>query len=200
MAHKKQVPVTKWITQGLKISLKNGSNQYKAVQAGRNPKEEYIKYKKILGNVLRVPKQLYYKMATKTSTTDSRKQWSIINKVIDRTKCRHKIPTTFTHSGSTINTPTKEVSNVFNDYFACIGKDMANSLPTEKDYEKHLHETSIKDGFTLHTLIRKDIESIIKNQKPKLSCGIDGINNRIVKECHKEFALPMTIIINKSIE
>lgn len=39
-------PGNKWITPDLKISLKNGTNQCKAVQAGRKPKEEYMKYKK----------------------------------------------------------------------------------------------------------------------------------------------------------
>ena len=64
-------PVNKWVTtQGLKISLKSGNNQYKTVQAGRKPKEEYTKYKKILGNALRASKQLYYKPAIKTATTD----------------------------------------------------------------------------------------------------------------------------------
>ena len=40
----------------------------------------------------------------------------------------------------------------------------------------------------------------MKNQKPKLSFGIDGINNRIVKECYTELSKPMMIIINKYIE
>ena len=72
---------------------------------------------------------------------------------------------------------------------------MANSMPTVHGYEKYLNKTGIKNGFTLYPLAREDIESIIKNQKPKLSCGIDGINNRIVKECYNELAKSMMIII-----
>ena len=100
----------------------------------------------------------------------------------------HKIssePTTFKSNGKTISDP-KEVSNLFNDYFACIGEDMANSMPTVHGYEKYLNEIGIKNGFTLNPLAREGVESIMKNQKPKLLCGIDGINNRIVKECFKE--------------
>ena len=52
----------------------------------------------------------------------------------------------------------------------------------------------------MYPLTREEAESSTKNQKPKLSCGIDGINNRIVKECHKELSKPIMIIINKSIE
>ena len=51
-------------------------------------------------------------------------------------------------------------SNTFSDYVACMGEDMANSLPAEKGYEKHLSETGIKDGFTLHTLTREDLSLI----------------------------------------
>ena len=40
----------------------------------------------------------------------------------------------------------------------------------------------------------------MRKQQPKLSCGLDSINNKLVKLCHKELAQPMTIIINKSIE
>ena len=39
----------------------------------------------------------------------------------------------------------------------------------------------------------------MKEQKPKLSCGLDTINNKIVKICHKQLAKPKTIIIYKSI-
>lgn len=59
-------------------------------------------------------------MAIETAMTDSRMLWSIINEVIDRKQCRHKIPTTFIHNGKAINKP-KEVSNAFNDYFVGIG-------------------------------------------------------------------------------
>ena len=103
-------PINKWITQGIKISLKNVNQQYKALQSGRLPKKEYVKYKKILGNVIRASKQLYYKSAIETATTNSRKLWSIVNEVIDRKQCRHKIPMTFNINGVNISN-AKGVSN-----------------------------------------------------------------------------------------
>ena len=36
-------------------------------------------------------------------------------------------------------------------------------------------------------------------QKPKQSCCIDTINNKVVKLCNEELSKPMMIIINKSI-
>ena len=45
----------------------------------------------------------------------------------------------------------------------------------------------------------EEVMKIMKHQQAKLSCGIDTINDRIVKTCHKELAKPMTYVINKSI-
>ena len=39
----------------------------------------------------------------------------------------------------------------------------------------------------------------MKNQQPKLSCGVDTINNRMVKSCCKELTKPMSMIIDLSI-
>lgn len=44
------------------------------------------------------------------------------------------------------------------------------------------------------------MKQIMQKQQPKLSCGIDTINNKLVKTCHEQLATPMTIIINKSIQ
>ena len=40
----------------------------------------------------------------------------------------------------------------------------------------------------------------MERQQPKLSCGIDTINNRLVKHCCKELAEPMALVIDLSIE
>ena len=45
----------------------------------------------------------------------------------------------------------------------------------------------------------EDVELLMKNQHPKMGCGIDTINNKVVKHCHKELSEPMTMVINKSI-
>ena len=47
----------------------------------------------------------------------------------------------------------------------------------------------------------KEVESIMRHQQPKLSCGIiDTINNKTVKSSSIALGKPMTTVINKSIE
>ena len=54
--------------------------------------------------------------------------------------------------------------------------------------------------FQLWPLLEEDVSTIMRKQQPELSCGLDTINNKLVKICQKELAYPMTIIINKSIK
>ena len=76
---------------------------------------------------------------------------------------------------------------------------MANSIPDTEGYEQHL-TTFGHLSFKLEPLFEEDVEAILKGQQPKLSCGVDTINNKLVTKCYKELMEPMTIIINKSIE
>ena len=120
-----------------------------------------------------------------------------MNEVIDRKQTKHMFPSDFTDKGTTIS-GDKNIANSFNNYFTSIGEDMANSIPITDGFERHL-TTFGHLSFKLEPLLEEDVEAILKGQQPKLSCGIDTINNKLVTKCYKELTEPMTIIINKSI-
>ena len=133
----------------------------------------------------------------KNAGCDTRKIWGILNEVLDRKQCRVKIPTTFKINGEEISS-AKAIATAFNKYFTSIGTEMADSIPTIKGYEKYLETTGYR--FRLGKLNVNDVSNIMRKQQPKLSCGLDTINNKIVKASHEQLAEPMTYIINKSIE
>ena len=122
------------------------------------------------------------------------KLWSILNEVIDRKQCRHKMSNKFIIDGKSVKNK-KNITNAFNVYFASIGTDMPAKLPTTEGYEEYLQLPEI-EKFKLREMDEEDVMKIMKNQLAKLSCGIETINNKIVKTCHKELAKPMTYVIN----
>ena len=170
---------------------------YRRIKKGSGvvPDDEYKKYKKILDNVCRESIRRFYNNRLQQAGTNGREIWSIINEVSDRKCCKHKMPGTFKDCGKVI-TGEKDIANGFNKYFASIGTDMANSLPTADGYKKYLRPNT-HSLFHLQAVQREEVAKIMKNQKSKLSCGLDTINNKI---CHEELSEPMTIIINKSME
>ena len=122
----------------------------------------------------------------------SRQLWQIVNEVVDRKQIH-----TFTINGRPV-TEKKDIANAFNDYFASVGTDMANELTNLDGYEKYLN-LELFHRFQIRLVEETEVEKLMKLQRPKLSCGLDTINNKVVKSCATELAKPMTHIINISI-
>ena len=106
------------------------------------------------------------------------------------------MPAKFNYKGETL-TKKEDISNGFNDYFSSIGKEMADTLLTTPGFEEYLTQTT--KCFSLEPLEIDKVEEISRKQQPKLSCGLDMINNKIVKTACMQLATPVSIIVNKSI-
>lgn len=196
--------VNQWTTKGIKTSIVKCNKLYMNVVKKRkkgliavNEVIEYKKYKKILTKVNRKAKELYYNNLIEDCGTDVRRLWSVLNEVVDRKQCKHKYPNKFTHKGKHY-TNKKDIANLFNTYFTHIGQEMANKISKGTNYEAYL--SKVNSTFKLKEATEDQISKIMSAQQPKLSCGIDSINNKLVKNFHKELANPMTKIINKSIQ
>ena len=127
---------------------------------------------------------------------DTRKIWGITNEVIDRKQSRNANPATFTFRGRNLSSE-KEGAKGFNNYFASIGKEMADTVSTKSGYEDYLQTTN--ERFWLVPIKVSDVEEIMSKHQPKLSCGLDTINNCIVKTASMQLSRPMCIIVNKPI-
>ena len=192
-------PINLWVTGGIKVSMKTCNDLYKRYR--KSPSDEnrkkYKIYKKKLETLTRILKSDYYDLIIEEAGTDTRKLWGIINELIDRKQCRHKMPNRFIIDGKSVR-DKKNIAEAFNIYFSSIGTDMANQIPDTPGYESYL-ETNRSWVFELSEMTEEGVLKIMKEQQPKLSCGVDTINNKIVKSCSQELAKPLTIVINKSI-
>ena len=188
--------VNQWITLWIKVSTQTAYELYK--RAKKNPIYffEYKNYKKIL-RVIRKAKNGYYNTIFTEPGTDTRKIWGILNEVIDQKQCRKKIPNNFMVGNNKLTQPS-DIANAFNDYFASIGTEMAEAQPDVKGFDEYL--TQATSRFQLKRVTVDDVEKILYNQQPKVSCGLVTLNNKIVKTCHNALKKPMTMLINKSIE
>ena len=83
----------------------------------------YKTYNTVLKKVNRGAKDKYYGYRLKGADNDTRKVWSILNEVVDRKQCKHRIPNRFIINGCSIRN-RKNITNAFNNYFASIGQDI----------------------------------------------------------------------------
>ena len=98
-------PINQWKTKGLSISLAKANKMFMQTKKSKvddKGRSEYKKYKKVLDATIRTAKELHYNRRIAAAGTDGRQIWSIINEVVDRKQCRHKMPDTFRHNGLAI--------------------------------------------------------------------------------------------------
>ena len=188
-----------WITPGISNSLATQAKLFRQFKTANTPESctRYKKYKKLLGCVIRQAKALSIEENIIESGNDTRKIWAILNEVVDRKQIKFRIPEKFNINGRCI-TDQKQIADTFNYYFATIGSNMADQLPNREGYKDYVNRSY--GNFQLARPHESIIREIMKHQQPKLSCGVDTINNRLVKSCCNELAVPMEIIIGKSIE
>ena len=91
------------------------------------------------------------------------------------------------------------------EFFANIGEKTGQKIPTtDKDPMSYLNylddETTQNPTFTRFSPCdQEEIERVIKSMKPKANVMSNGINMKIVRECHKVLSPTLTTLLNESI-
>ena len=196
----------KWITKGIKISCNNKRKLYLSYR--QNPNEEtkkyYRLYSKILTDVIKEAKKIYYNKKVLTSSNKCKATWDIINEINEH---RHtKIDAQDLKVDHKHITNPEEIAEMFNKYFSS----QENDVIKLKSQSKSINETKAKcyfnqdnklysTPFVLKTLSTKEISSIIKSIKTKNTHGYDEISTKILKISSNYITSPLTCICNRII-
>ena len=179
--------INTWKTKAINISLIKQRSLYCAHKKSisTSASERYKKYKSILDRVIRQAKAMETEAEILDADNDSQKLWSILNEVVDRKQLKHRNPERFTNAGKSITKPMA-IADGLNKYFAMIGQKMADTIPDTEGYQQH-----VRRSYGLFKLARPNSEyvgKIMSKQQPKLSCGLDTINNKVVKQYSNELS------------
>ena len=88
-------------------------------------KAKYLKYKRFVAKHIRNAKRKYYESYFKRYSNDGRKQWSMINELLNRKPRRKNNISKLVHKDNTKTTTytrPHDISNRFNDYFCSIAQ------------------------------------------------------------------------------
>jgi hypothetical protein len=147
-----------------------------------------------------------------TSASSGKDIWNSINDILKpESLAKHSIK--IQTEDQLIEDPL-QIAEAFNGFFkekverlaASIKTYCANSRTpyyTDPDYDpfirlkEKLRGSNLK--FNLKTVSEQIVQKILRQLKPKKSCGIDGITSEILKICSEVLVVPLTYIINYSI-
>jgi len=160
----------------------------------------YKTYRNKLNSIKRTAKKKYYEGQINTFKNDSYKLWQVLKDIIGKSNDKtSSISDQFKINGALENDPTK-IANGFCSFYTGLGKNLAAKIPiVNKKYSDYLPERSEKSFFIAPTN-EFEIYKIIGNLKPKKSASDDGISNLLIKKLREVIVIPLTIIINKTIE
>ena len=88
-------------------------------------KAKYIKMKKFVTKHIRLAKSRYYKQYFERYSSDSKKQWQMINQLLNRKRKAKVRISKVDYKGDTIKDSAK-IAGAFNDYFTNIAQKLKN--------------------------------------------------------------------------
>lgn len=126
----------------------------------------------------------FYKLFT-NNIKNPKKMWALINNLANNKINQNGAPTKL-YSNSNLVTDTKEICEVFNNFFSNIGSILADKIPKKYHDSSKLSEFELNSKtshtlLTLHPCNAEEIIKIIKDLDVNSSCGIDKISTKVIK-------------------
>ena len=192
-----------WVTSGLLKSARTRDKMYKKC-IGENKSEtnwnKFIKYRNLFNKTKRLIKESYYKQLLEQYKNDIRKTWNVMNNLIGRSRDKSGIADIFTINGKD-ETDHNIISNEFCNYFTDVGRNLANKIPKSNNtYHYYMPQNSNHNSIYFTPTNTEEISDIINVLKNKKSTGHDGISSSLIKQIKTAICIPLTTIINKSLE
>ena len=106
-------------------------------------KTKYDKLKKFVRKHIELAKNKYYKSYFEQYSTNSRKQWQMLNSLLNRQKAKSRKIKLKNENGDIISSPT-EVAEHFNHYFSTIA-DKLKEQTTDNDIHSHNYRSTLRD-------------------------------------------------------
>jgi hypothetical protein len=199
--HKK----SKWVTNGIMISIKYRDRLYADLhmtdpndESYGHKKDNLKTYNRILKQNIRLAKNQYYHSCFNKFKDDIKKTWSLINEVMNRSQPKKEFPKQFLIDDTYVS-DTVSIANEFNRYFSSIGKTLSESVqqPQNRSFEEYL-PSPLHSCFKFSPVDSHTVLKVIDHLKRKTSCGFDGLSNKLLKEIKYEILDCLTVIINQS--
>lgn len=193
------LPRKNWITEGIVKSCNNKEMLYNLWKLDKNNtklKDNYKTYCKILNNVITQAKRNYNAEQVNKNSSDSRKLWQFINNKLGRKSKTDNDIKKLIYKDKEV-TDTKDVADVFVDFFSNIGMKLAKEINVDKISEgraSNLVDNNCKSIF-FKPIDSNEIFKTIKNLKDKAG-GLDKINSKVLKILAHYISKPLEHIFN----
>lgn len=199
---KKSVIRDPWVTLGILKSSKTLDKLYRAKlkhPPNHGLHRKYTVFRNMFNKVKKFSKQTYYTTLLNKYKNDVKNTWKTLRSIIGKKQDKKPISDNFKSNGTSITDPI-QISNEFCKYFTNIGSHYASAIPDPvKHFSEHM-KNRVNSSVFLAPTDPNEILKIITGMKDKKSSGVDGINSSFLKRIANQICVPISIIVNKSLE
>jgi len=189
-----------WITRAIRKSITKKNSLYKNYLKLRTEisHSTYKTYRNKLTMILRKAEKIYYLQKLDNVKDNLAKTWKILNNITSRTRPKYCIDEII-YNNSIISDP-KLIANKFNNFFANVGPDLAQKIPSVSESFKHFLPLNNPNSIFLKPTDNLEIRQIILALKNSYSKGHDNLSVNTIKNCCDQLAQPLCMIFNRSIQ
>ena len=174
-----------WILPWLENDCARKNNLYhKFVHAPTaENKTKYDKMNEFCDKHIDIAKLRYRKKYFDDYKDNSRKQWQMINELLNRRKSNIRVNKLIDKDGKVHNTPTAIAEN-FNEYFANIASNLKNEIMNRSDvtagesYKEFLQQP-VENELCLSNVSPHEVHKVVKNFKNKSTLDTKSFNEGV---------------------
>ncbi len=187
-----------WMTNDLRHKIFKRDYLKKKAVSINDPKawHQYRQAHNQTNNAIKNAKRIYFTENLKLNRCNMKKTWKLSNDLSSRNSCKAKKISEVIVEEQSITSPA-EMSEAFNNYFASVGKNLADEIPSpENEPELYLNPTDKR--FSLKAPTVDTVYNLLRSIDEKKSVGLDKIPNKLLKIAANVVAPSLTAIFTAS--
>lgn len=129
------------------------------------------------------------------ASTSTKSKWQELNRLLGRNKSQTVINRLFNKNKTRVLVQPCDIVNELNSYFSTVGQELAEAIITTSS-PTIITPCNVNSLF-LFPPSEQEVLRLINDLDTTKSPGIDGITNKVVKECKQALAQPLTCLASK---
>ena len=186
-----------WLSNQLLDDIQLKYDLFKRYKNGSVNYDQFLSYKKELQRKIQTAKNHYFIAKFENYNGDSPKTWKLTNNILGKT-FKPKKPTSLIHEGAEITDETR-LCNIFNEYFANIGQNLANNIQNDGVNPLNYLGDACLNSFSFMATTPPEVHNIINKLKNKKG-SLNNVPIFILKKISHVISPLLADIFNHSID
>ena len=201
MVSKKRFKDKKWITTGLRVSIRHKERLYnkKIKKPTMSNIQNYKLYNKKLSQCITKAQDMYYIEIIGKNKDSAINMWKTVGSILNPNNQKKKCSINKLIIEEEELTDKFDITNAFNNFFCTVGEKLAAKIKSNTNFENYLDSPN-PHSIYISPIDPNEITREIKLLKPHKSPGHDNISAKLLQSCYPNIITPLTKIFNDSIQ